>query len=84
MENLGARWLNLAGKIVLSKAVLSAITLFQLWTLLAPKIVLNKINTYLRKFMWEGGKTSLKKFHLVKWTMVRVPKLHGGLGIKDP
>jgi hypothetical protein len=38
----------------------------------------------LRRFLWEGGKTDKKKFHLIKWDIVKQPKENGGLGIKDP
>jgi len=38
----GARWLNPAGKIILLKLVLSALTIFQCASLLAPKGVLEK------------------------------------------
>jgi hypothetical protein len=43
-----------------------------------------EISHQIQKFLWEGGKTSTKKFHLVNWRIVRAPKMNGGLGIKDP
>jgi hypothetical protein len=52
----GATWLNLAGKVVLLKSVLTSLPIYQNSILLAPKTIVNKIDTLLRIFMWEGGK----------------------------
>jgi len=38
----------------------------------------------IRKFLWQGGKSNIKKFHLVKWLIINTPKLRGGLGITYP
>jgi hypothetical protein len=38
----------------------------------------------IRKFLWEGGKITTRKFHLINWKTIRAPKRHGRLGIKDP
>jgi hypothetical protein len=51
---------------------------------LAPKGVLNKISKNLRIFLWEGGKTNTKKFHLINWHMVCQPIDKGGLAIRNP
>ena len=52
--------------------------------ILAPKMITNKISMEIRKFLWQGGKVQSKKFNLVKWDVVKAPKLNGGLGIRDP
>ena len=36
----------------------------------------------LTKFLWQGGKRNGKKFHLVNWHIVKLPKDQGGLAIK--
>lgn len=64
--------------------VLSAIPLYQFFALQAPKFILHQLGIYIRKFMWEGGNTETKKYHLVNWKIVRALKQHGGLGIRDP
>ena len=51
---------------------------------LAPKKVITSICKEIRKFLWQGGKTQTKKFHLVKWEIIKRAKSHGGLGIRDP
>jgi len=38
----------------------------------------------IRKFLWQGGKANHKKFQLVNWDTVTLPKKSGGLGIRDP
>jgi hypothetical protein len=37
----------------------------------------------IRKFLWQGGNSNTKKFHLVNWNIVSSPKVNGGLGIID-
>jgi hypothetical protein len=51
VHNWGARWLNLIGKIVLIKVILSSLTIFQCATLFAPKGVLEKISKSTRSFL---------------------------------
>ena len=52
--------------------------------ILSPKTVTNNICLKIRKFLWHGVKVQNKKFHLVNWATVKVPKHKGGLGIRDP
>jgi len=37
----------------------------------------------LRSFLWVGGKTNTKKFHLLNWKQVYQPLNKGGLAIRD-
>jgi hypothetical protein len=69
---------------VLLKSVLSTLPIFQFSSLLAPQSIKTSIYHLLRGFLWEGGKTKTKKFHLVNWDIVKHPQKNGGLGIKDP
>ena len=62
----GSIWLNLAGKVVLIKAVLNSCLLYQSSLLLAPATVISQIEGLIRSFLWQncnagGG----KKFALV-------------------
>jgi hypothetical protein len=84
IQNWGGRWLNLAGKFVLIKSFLSSLSIFQCSVLLAPKGVLDKISRALRSFLWIGGKTNTKIFHLLNWKQVCQPLNKGGLAIRDP
>jgi len=84
LEHWGAFWLNLAGRTMLLKFVLAVLPIFQLSSLFAPQNVKATISRLLRRFLWEGGKTDKKKFHLINWNIVKRPKENGGLSIKDP
>jgi hypothetical protein len=64
MESWGSRWLNPAGRVVLIKSVLSALPIFQFSSLLAPKGILKDLAQLIHKFLWQGGKSNHKKFHL--------------------
>jgi len=57
LNHWGAFWLNLAGRTVLIKSVLSALPTFQFSSLLSPHNVKSSISNLLRRFLWEGGKT---------------------------
>jgi hypothetical protein len=79
----GANWLNLAGKVVLIKSVLTSLPLFQNSILLAPKTINLKIDQMMRRFLWEGGRNNERKLHLISWDKIKKPLLEGGLQIRD-
>ena len=79
----GATWLNITGKVVLIKAVLSSIPIYQCSILLAPKGVLASIESLLKKFLWKGGKQNEKNLPLVSWDKVAKPLMQGGLQIRQ-
>jgi hypothetical protein len=84
IKHWGAHWLNPTGKIVLIKYVLSSLSIYQFTSILTPKGIMEKIAKLIRKFLWEGGKTNNKKYHLVNWATVKMQKERGGLEIRDP
>ena len=51
----GVIWLNLAGKLVMIKLVLSSYPLYQCSMMLDPNGILTKIEGLLKKFLWKGG-----------------------------
>jgi hypothetical protein len=65
INSWGANWLNLAGKVVLIKAVLANIPIYQSSLLLAPMSTFQKIEALFRRFLWEGGKQTGRKLHLI-------------------
>ena len=81
---LGTHWLNIAGKSTLIQSILSAYPIYISSMVLSPNIITNNISMEIRKFLWQGGKVQSKKFHLVKWDVVKTPKLNEGLGIRVP
>ncbi|XP_014623177.1 uncharacterized protein [Glycine max] len=50
--------------------------------ILIPKKVVQKIVSIQRNFLW-GGDNDISKIPWVKWDTVCLPKVRGGLGIKD-
>jgi len=70
--------------LVLIKSVLSSLPIYQFSSLLAPMGIKKSLAQAIRKCLWQGGKSNTKKFHLVNWNLVKSPKDHGGLGVRDP
>jgi hypothetical protein len=79
----GANWLNLAGKVVLIKAALASIPIYQSSFLLALVSIIQKIEAMYKRFLWEGGKQSGRKLHLISWEKISKPILEGGLNFKN-
>ena len=75
--------LNLAGCLVLIKFVLQAMPLYLFSVLTAPKWVLKHIKKLQKNFLWSST-NNRQKWSLVSWKQVCLPKLEGGLGIRDP
>jgi hypothetical protein len=69
--------------VVLIKAGLSSIPIFQFSALYAPVGIKKELAIITRKFLWQGGKVNGKKFHMFKWATTCAPKENGGLGIRD-
>ena len=80
----GGQWLTKAGKLILIKVVLSALPIIQSSLLLAPKSITSQISKLLQDFIWNGGKCSQSKMHLVSWDILKRPLSEGGLQIRDP
>ena len=76
-------WLNLAGRVVLIKSILSSYPIFSCEILADTKAFIRSFNMEIRKFLWQGGKTQGRKFNLVNWEAVIENKNNGGLGIRD-
>eukprot|EP00253_Pinus_taeda_P005844 PITA_05844 len=84
LQGWGASWLNLAGRTILIKAVLSALPIYQYTVIMAPTNAHKHLELIMRIFLWQGGKQETKKFSLVKWDQVTLPYEKGGLSIKLP
>ena len=74
----------MAGKLILIKAVLLALPIFESSLMLAPKSITSQISKLLRDFLWNGGKGNQSKLHLVSWDILKIPLMEGGLQIQDP
>eukprot|EP00253_Pinus_taeda_P027356 PITA_27356 len=76
------RSLNLAGRLMLIKAVFHSIPIFMISTLPTPKGVLQQFRNIQRDFLW-GRDEARKKWALVSWEKICKPKNHGGVGLDD-
>lgn len=77
-------WPNMAGKVILIKALLTVLPIYQYATILAPASAHKKMELIIRGFLWQGGKQENKKFSLVKWEQVTLPYEQRGLSIRLP
>ncbi|CAA7030525.1 unnamed protein product [Microthlaspi erraticum] len=73
--------LSFAGRITLTKAVLSSIPVHTMSTALLPQSTLNRLDKTSRSFIW-GDTADQRRQHLLSWDRVCVPKSEGGLGIR--
>jgi hypothetical protein len=87
MEKKLGNWsfcsLNIASRLILIKSFLQAIPIYHLSVIAAPKYILRAIRNIQRDFLW-GSSKNKKKWALVAWETVCLPKLKGGLGLRDP
>ncbi|KAG7534372.1 Endonuclease/exonuclease/phosphatase superfamily [Arabidopsis thaliana x Arabidopsis arenosa] len=75
------RLLSLAGRITLTKSVLSSIPVHSMSTISLPKSTLNSLDRASRSFLW-GSTAEKKRQHLMSWKRICRPKGEGGLGIR--
>ena len=68
--------LSLAGRVTMTKAVLSSIPVHSMSTIHMPVSTLDKLDSLSRSFVWGSGQ------HLISWDRVCRPKADGGLGIR--
>ena len=76
------RNVSMAGRITLISSVLTALPLFYMSFFRAPSVVINRLTTIQRHFLWGGGVEG-KKITWVAWDQVCAPRDKGGLGIKN-
>jgi len=76
------RSLSLAGRITLTKAVLSSIPVHVMSAILLPVSTLDTLDRYSRTFLW-GSTMEKKKQHLLSWRKICKPKAEGGIGLRS-
>ena len=76
------RFLSLAGRVTLTKAVLTSIPVHAMSTICLPKSILDNLDRTVRFFLW-GSTAESRKPHLIPWNRVAIPKSDGGLGIRQ-
>lgn len=77
-----ASQLSLAGRITLSKSVIEAMPIYPMMTMKLPSACLEEIHRLQRAFIW-GETSSRKRVHQVGWHTMILPKIMGGLGLRD-
>eukprot|EP00253_Pinus_taeda_P020386 PITA_20386 len=75
--------LNLIGRLTLTKDLLQTIPIYMLSAISTPIGVNIQLRNIQRDFLWGKGEEK-KKWALVAWERVCMPKAHGGLGLHDP
>ena len=74
-------FLNEAGRLELTNAVISALPTYAMCTFLLPKTVIKQINKYRKHCLWRGSDLNSKKPPKAAWPLVCVPKTEGGMGV---
>lgn len=74
--------LSMAGRVVLSQPVISAIPSYVMQGCMLLSRVLNSMDRINRNFIW-ASTDSVRKIHMVNWKKVIKPKAKGGLGLQE-
>jgi hypothetical protein len=74
------KWLAMGGKVNLINSSLSSIPLYMLSFYRVAKGPKTRMDKHRSRFLWEEEKNK-KRYHLVNWDTVCLPKSQGGLGI---
>jgi hypothetical protein len=82
LPNWKGALLSIGGRIVLINSVLSSTPLYMLSLYKMPVKIRKKLDRIRCQFLWQGTSTK-KKFALIKWSKICMPRQFGGLGILD-
>lgn len=77
------RNLTQAGRVNLTKSVVSSQPVYMLTALKPPKEVIEDIDKYRKCFLWAGDKELTGGKCKVNWTRTTLAKENGGLGVLD-
>ncbi|KAL9227921.1 hypothetical protein vseg_003556 [Gypsophila vaccaria] len=82
IHRYGARRFSYAGRLVLVKAVLTALHSYWASLFILPKGVIARIESTCRNFLWDSS-PDYRRAPLVAWSTICQPKEEGGLGIRN-
>ena len=80
LQGWKANLLSMAGRLTLTKAVISAIPSYAMQGCYLPERIHNNLDRISRNFLWSSTEEK-RKIHLVGWTKVTKPKDQGDLGL---
>ena len=80
IEGWQARYLSMAGRATLIKALVSSVPLYAMQTAILPKNICQHIDRLSCHFLW-GDINGRKGCHTINWDTITLPKKAGGLGI---
>lgn len=73
----------MASHVIVLKAVLQSVPIYQLSGQVVHKMVCYGMFDIFKSFMWQGKKME-KKWALLSWCWLSKPLKAGGLGLRDP
>ncbi|XP_074306175.1 uncharacterized protein LOC141641412 [Silene latifolia] len=79
---IGTRKLSYAGRLVLTKSVLSTLHCYWARIFILPVSILDKVEAICRSFLWQG-KEYVNSPPLIAWNICCKSKKNGGLGVID-
>lgn len=82
LQGWEGKLLSQAGREVLIKSVIQAISTYTMSCFKLPVILCHEIETMVRKFWW-GQRGERRKIHWVRWDDLCRHKNQGGMGLKD-
>jgi hypothetical protein len=69
-------------RLILIETSMNSIPLYMMSFYPLPKGTKKRMDFFMARFLW-GEDQGIRKYHLVKWSVVCSPKECGGLGVKD-
>ena len=82
MLNWSFRALNLPIQVILLISILQAIPIYHLSGMVCPKKTCENMVCLFKKLLWKGSQEK-RKWALLSWDKLTLPKLKGGLGLRD-
>lgn len=80
MEGWKTKCPSLAGRITLTKFVITSMPLYQMQSALLPGSVTKELDRVVWKCVWAGSEER-RKIHLIKWDVLCKLKEEGGIGL---
>lgn len=77
------RFISKAGREILLKTVLQALSTYAMGVFLLPKGLIKSIETTINSYWWKGGGSDRKGITWKNWSSMCMPKKWGGLGFRD-